>query len=40
MDECFRSSETNANLVQLLMERDDLHMAQDAMLLDTEDLSR
>lgn len=30
----------NANLVQLLMDRDDLHMGQDAMLVDIEDLTR
>lgn len=30
----------NSNLVQLLMDRDDLHMGQDAMLVDIEDLTR
>lgn len=30
----------NTNLVQLLMDRDDLHMGQDAMLVDIEDLTR
>lgn len=30
----------NENLVQYLMERDDLHMSQDSMLVDIEDLTR
>ncbi|KAG4070745.1 hypothetical protein HA402_010971 [Bradysia odoriphaga] len=30
----------NENLVQFLMERDDLHMSQDSMLVDIEDLTR
>lgn len=30
----------NENLVKFLMERDDLHMEQDSMLVDIEDLTR
>lgn len=30
----------NENLVQFLMDRDDLHMSQDSMLVDIEDLTR
>lgn len=30
----------NENLVQYLMERDELHMSQDSMLVDIEDLTR
>lgn len=30
----------NENLVQYLMDRDDLHMSQDSMLVDIEDLTR
>lgn len=30
----------NERLVQYLMERDDLHMSQDSMLVDIEDLTR
>lgn len=30
----------NENLVKYLMERDDLHMEQDSMLVDIEDLTR
>lgn len=30
----------NEKLVQFLMERDELHMSQDSMLVDIEDLTR
>ena len=30
----------NESLVQFLMERDELHMSQDSMLVDIEDLTR
>ena len=30
----------NEDLVKLLMERDELHMEQDSMLVDVEDLTR
>lgn len=30
----------NENLVHFLMERDELHMSQDSMLVDIEDLTR
>lgn len=30
----------NEHLVQILMERDELHMGQDSMLVDIEDLTR
>lgn len=30
----------NENLVRYLMDRDDLHMSQDSMLVDIEDLTR
>lgn len=34
------STAFNTELMQLLEERDDLHMAQDSMLVDIEDLTR
>jgi len=34
------SSDLNEKLVKLLIQRDDLHMEQDSMLVDIEDLTR
>jgi Schwannomin-interacting protein 1. len=36
----FSISDLNEKLVRYLMERDELHMTQDSMLVDIEDLTR
>ena len=37
---CLYIADLNEELVQMLMERDELHMEQDSMLVDVEDLTR
>ena len=37
---CLYIVDLNEELVQMLMERDELHMEQDSMLVDVEDLTR
>lgn len=36
----YQIAKLNESLVQILMERDDMHMGQDSILVDIEDLTR